>query len=80
MVYLMLRQEVGVPLSYDGELRKGPLMLPQGIPMSIQVARCSEGLLSSQGRKIETQFALKGNLEVFLELQQETLHSFKFRW
>ena len=33
-------------------------MLPQGMPVSIQVARCSEGLLSSQGRKIETQ--LKG--------------------
>ena len=35
-------------------------MFPQGSPVSIQVARGSTGLLSSHGRGIGPQFALKG--------------------
>ena len=45
--------------SYDGELRE-PLVLSQGSPVSIRVARGSVGLLLSHGRGIGPQFALKG--------------------
>ena len=44
--------------SYDGELRE-PLVLSQGSPVSIRVARGSVGLLLSHGRGIGPQFALK---------------------
>ena len=48
---------VGFLSSYNGELRE-PLVLPQGSPVSI--VRGSAGLLSSHGRGIRPQFALKG--------------------
>ena len=58
--------------SYDGELREH-LVWPQGSPVSIRVARGSVALLSSHGRGIGPHDALKGDLELFLELRQETL-------
>ena len=45
--------------SNDGELRE-PLVWPQGSSVSIQVARGSRALLSSHGRGIGPQDALKG--------------------
>ena len=45
--------------SYDGELRE-PLMLAQGSPVSIRVARGSVALLSSHSRGIVPQNTLKG--------------------
>ena len=61
-------------LSYQRELRE-PLVWPQGSPVSIRVARGSVALLSSHGRGIGPHDALKGDLELFLELRQETLGS-----
>ena len=50
-------------------------MWPQASSVSILVARGSAALLSSHGRGIGPQDSLKGNLEVFLNLRQETLGS-----
>ena len=50
---------LGFLSSYDREVRK-PLMLPQGNPVSIWVARGSARLLSSHGSCIGPQFSLKG--------------------
>ena len=60
---------MGFLSSYEGELRE-LLMWPQGSPVSIRVARGSEALLSSHGRGIGPQDALRGNLEFFLEMWQ----------
>ena len=67
-------RRVGFLSSYDGELRE-PLVWPQASSVSILVARGSAALLSSHGRGIGPQDSLKGNLEVFLNLRQETLGS-----
>ena len=67
-------RRVGFPSSYERELRE-PLVWPQGSPVSIRVARGSVALLSSHGRRIGPHDALKGDLELFLELRQETLGS-----
>ena len=67
-------QRVGFLSSYDEELRE-PLVWPQGSPVSIRVVRGSTALLSSHGRGIGPQESLRGNIEVFLELSQETLGS-----
>ena len=58
-VFLTVARRVGFLSSYDGELRD-TLVWPQGIPVSIRVARGSAALLSSQGRGIGPQVALKG--------------------
>ena len=50
---------MGFLSSYDRELRD-PLVWPQGSPVSIRVARWSAALLSSHGRIIRSQDALKG--------------------
>ena len=46
-------------LSFNEEVRM-PLVLAQGSPISIRVARESWALLSSQGREIGLQDALRG--------------------
>ena len=55
-------QRVGFSSSYDRELRE-PLVLPQGIPVSIRVERGSWGLLSNHFRGIWPQDALKGEFQ-----------------
>ena len=50
---------VGFLSNSDGELRER-LVLPQGSPVSSGIARGSAGFLSSHGRGIGPQFALKG--------------------
>lgn len=45
------------------------LLWPQGSPFSIRVARGSTSFLSSHGRGIGPLDMLRGNLEVFLEVQ-----------
>ena len=50
---------VGLLLTYNGEIRE-PLVWPQGSPVSIQVVKGSTKLLSSHGRGIGPQDALKG--------------------
>ena len=50
---------VGFLSSNDGELRE-PLVWPQGRSISIRVVRGSTALLSSRGRGIGPQAALKG--------------------
>ena len=50
---------VGFSLRNDGELKE-PLVWPQGSSVSIQVAKRSMALLSSRGRGIGPQDALKG--------------------
>ena len=50
---------VSLELHYDGEFREH-LVLPQGSPVSVLVVSWSAGLLSSQGRGMGPQFALKG--------------------
>ena len=57
---LAVARHVGFLSSYDRELRE-PLVLPQGRPVSIRVARGSATLLSSHGRGIVPQNALKGD-------------------
>ena len=52
-------QHVGFLSSYDRELRE-LLVLPQGSPVSIRVARGSVALLSSHSRGIVPQNTLKG--------------------
>ena len=59
---------------YDGEFRE-LLLWPQGSPLCIKVASGHAELLSSHGRGIGPQDALKASLEVFLKLRQETLGS-----
>ena len=59
VVFLTVARRVGFLSSYDGELRD-TLVWPQGIPVSIRVARGSAALLSSHGRGIGPQVALKG--------------------
>ena len=65
---------MGFLSGYDGELRE-PLMWPQVSPVSIQVARGSAALLSSKAGESGLKTHLRGNLEVFLEVRQETLGS-----
>ena len=60
--------------SYDGELRE-PLLCPQGISVSIRIARGSTALLLSHGMGLRPQDALKGESRGILELCQETLDS-----
>ena len=50
---------LGFLSNYD-RIVSGPLVLPLGSPVSIQVARGSTGLLSNHGRVIGPQFVLKG--------------------
>ena len=52
-------QSVGFLLSYDGELRE-LLVCPQVSPVSIRVVRGSAALLSTHGRGVGPQDALKG--------------------
>ena len=80
MVFFKLRGNVwGFSSSYDGELSENLVWL-QGSPVSIRVARGSLALLWIHCRGIRPQDALlhlegfsRGNFEVLLELQQETL-------
>ena len=52
-------RSLGFLSSYDGEIRE-PLVLPQGSPVCLRVARGSTGFFSSHSRGIGPQFALKG--------------------
>ena len=65
---------MGFLSSYDWEIRE-LLVWPQGSLVSNHFARGSAALLSSHGRGIGPQDALKASLEVFLKLRQETLGS-----
>ena len=55
----VMARRVGFLSSYDGQLRE-PLVWPHGSPVSIQVARGSTALLSSNSRGIGPQDSLKG--------------------
>ena len=68
-------RRVGFPSSYNRELRE-PLVWPQVSPVSIQVERGSSALLSSKAGESGFKTHLRGNLEVLLEVPQETLGSF----
>ena len=64
--------------SYDGELRE-PLMLPQGSPISIRVARGSRGLLSSYCRANRRHLGLcPGNSLFFSSGHRDLWIAFKF--
>ena len=64
---------VGFLTRYDGELRK-PVVWCQGSQVPIRVASGSGALLSSHGRGIGPQDALK-DFRVFFKLRHETLGS-----
>lgn len=67
LIFLELQQEVWDP-SVVSELRE-PLVIPQGIQVSIRVVRGSTGLLWNQDRKIRPLIS-KRESQVIIELQQ----------